>query len=138
MAGYEQCIIIGNAGRDAEMRYTQSGTPVTGFSVAVTNRWRDRQTQELRERTNWYNVSCWGRLAETAAQLVKKGQQIMVVGSVTARPYMGNDGQPRASLDLRADNFQLLGSRGDNEGDNRSYDDDDFSPPPNDVDDIPF
>lgn len=143
MAGYEQTIIVGNVGRDPELRQTQSGASVTGFSVAVTTRWTDRQTNERREKTNWYSVSCWGRLAEVANQYVRKGTQIMVIGTVTARAWSDNNGESRASLDLRADNFQLLGSRNDNYDDNgsSSYDDEYSSssaPPPQNIDDIPF
>jgi len=140
MAGYEQTIIVGNVGRDPEMRYTQSGAAVTGFSVAVTTRWTDRQSNEQREKTNWYSISCWGRLAEVANQYVRKGTQIMVIGTVTARAWTDQGGEPRASLDLRADNFQLLGRRGDNAGDDRSgsYDTEYNAPPPQNIDDIPF
>lgn len=134
MAGFEQTIIIGNVGRDPEMKYLQSGVSVTSFSVAVTTRWTDRNTNEKREKTNWYSVSCWNRLAEIANQYVKKGTQIMVQGTVTARAWTGQDGDPRASLDLRADNFQLLGSRDGNN--NSNYNDDGM--PPSNTDDIPF
>ncbi len=138
MAGYEQCIIVGNVGRDPEMRYLpNSNTPVTNFSVAVTTRWNDRNSGERREKTNWYNCSAFSRQAEVANQYIRKGTQIMVIGTVSARAYTGNDGQPRASLDLRVDNFQLLGSRGDGSSGGGDYDDN-FSAPPQDMDDIPF
>jgi single-strand DNA-binding protein len=113
MAGWQQTIIVGNVGRDPETKYMQNGTPVTNFSVAVSRRWTDQGTNEQREETTWFRVACWRRLAETAAQYVKKGTQIMVVGRVSARAYTGTDGTPQVSLDLTADNFQLLGSRGD-------------------------
>jgi single-strand DNA-binding protein len=144
MAGWEQCIIVGNVGRDPEMRYLQSGTSVTSFSVAVSFKWTDRQTNERRERTTWYNVSSWGKLSEIANQYVKKGTQIMVVGTVSARAYMGADGQPRASLDLRAESFQLLGGTGDSSSSSGGASssggnyDDYSSPPPQEMDDIPF
>lgn len=143
MAGFEQTIIIGNVGRDPEMRYLQSGASVTSFSVAVTTRWTDRNTNEKREKTNWYSVSCWNKLSEIANQYVKKGTQIMIQGTVSARAYMGQDGEPRASLDLRAENFQLLGSRGDNSG-GGNYNDgggnynNNQGGNPQDLDDIPF
>lgn len=141
MAGFEQTIIIGNVGRDPEMRYLQgsSGAAVTSFSVAVTTRWTDRNTNEKREKTNWYSVSCWNRLAEVANQYVKKGTQIMIQGTVSARAYTAQDGEARASLDLRADNFQLLGGRGDGGGGDSGYDDGgNYSNNPQDLDDIPF
>jgi single-strand DNA-binding protein len=147
MAGFQQTIIIGNVGRDPEMRYTQSGVAVCSFSVAVTERWNDRQTNEKREKTNWYRVSCWRGLAETANQYVRKGMQIMISGTVEASSYLGQDGQPRATLELTARDMQFLGSRGDNfsvpgdddySGGGGRQQDDDFSPPPRDVSDIPF
>ncbi len=145
MAGFQQTIIIGNVGRDPEMRYTQSGVPVCSFSVAVTERWNDRQTNERREKTNWYRISCWRGLAETANQYVRKGMQIMISGTVEASSFMGQDGQPRATLELTARDMQFLGSRGDNfdapqreEGGSNRGGEDDFAPPPRNMEDIPF
>ncbi len=136
MAGYQYTVIVGNVGRDPEMRYTQGGVPVASFSVAVTERWTDRQTNERKEKTNWYRVTCWRNLAETANNYVRKGTQILVVGTVSASAYMGQDNQPRATLELTAQNFQLLGSRGDGQG---SVGNDDFAPPDSEnMEDIPF
>ncbi len=141
MAGFEQTIIVGNVGRDPETR-TTNNSQVTTFSVAVTRRWRDKATQEQREATNWYRVNCWGPLAETAARIVRKGAQIMVVGAPTASAYIDKDGQARASLEMRADNFQLLGSRADNADGGPSGSDNygDYSGGGADrnIDDIPF
>lgn len=115
MASYEQTIIIGNVGSDPEWRMLPSGTPISTFSVAVTTKWKDRQTQEQRENTTWYRVSCWNGLADVAKNFIKKGKQVMIVGKVTASAYLGQDGQPRATLELRADNLQMLGTRADND-----------------------
>jgi single-strand DNA-binding protein len=142
MAGaFEQTIIIGNVGRSPELRYTQSGTPVCDFSVAVTSRWRDSQTNEQREKTNWYRVTAWRGLAEVCSKYVTKGMSVMVSGDVKASAYMGNDGEPRASLDLTARDVQFLNrvdesSGGGSSSSSSSYDD--FAPPSQDVDDIPF
>jgi single-strand DNA-binding protein len=142
MAGYEQTIVIGNVGREPETRDMPSGNgSVTSFSVAVTTKWTDRQTQEKKERVTWYSVSCWNRLSDIAKQYVRKGTQIMVVGTVTARAYMDKNNQPQASLDLRAENFQLLGGRGDNMSGGSGSDADyggDAGYAPRDMDDIPF
>jgi len=144
MAGFEQTIIIGNVGRDPEKRFTSGGAELCSFSVAVTTKWTDRQTQERREKVNWYRVTCWGRSAEIASQYVHKGTQIMVEGTATADAYMGQDGTPRASLNLKANTFQLLGGRGGSGGgsSSSSYNSgggyDDAPPPPSSVDDIPF
>jgi single-strand DNA-binding protein len=103
---------VGNVGRDSHLKYTPPGIPECDFSVAVTGR---RGTGEERtETTTWYRVTCWRQLAEIANQYVRKGTQIMVVGVVETHAYLGKDGQPAASLDLTADNFQLLGARAEN------------------------
>ncbi len=137
MAGYQYTIIIGNVGRDPELRYTQSGVAVCDFSVAVSRRWTDRTTNEPREETTWFRVSAWRRLAETAAQYVHKGMQIMVTGRVSASAYIAQDGEARASLELTALDMQFLGRRGERVdvpeegGASGGY-------PPSDAEDLPF
>jgi single-strand DNA-binding protein len=111
MAGYEHFEIIGNVGADPETRFTQSGVQVTNFSVAVTRRWPDAQTGEIKERTKWFRIACWRKLAEVANQFVRKGMQIQVVGKVEGRGYVNNAGQAAASIDVTADSFTMLGSR---------------------------
>lgn len=113
MAGYQYTIIIGNVGRDPEMRYTQSGVAVCSFSVAVSRSWTDRTSNEQREKTTWFKVSCWRGLAETANQYVHKGMQIMVAGEIDASAYAGQDGAPKASLELTARDMKFLGRRGE-------------------------
>jgi single-strand DNA-binding protein len=89
------------------MRYTPSGVPVTTFSVAVTKTWND-QAGQRQEKTKWFLVSCWRKLAETAAQYVTKGMLVMVRGEVDARAYTGKDGEQKVSLDLSATKLQFL------------------------------
>ena len=115
MAGYQYTIIIGNVGRDPELRYTPSGAAVCDFSVAVSRRWTDRNSNEQREKTTWFRVSAWRNLAETANQYVHKGMQVMVAGEIDASAYAGQDGQPRASLELTARDIKFLGRRGEAE-----------------------
>lgn len=137
---YQQTIVIGNVGRDPEMRYTQGGAGVCSFTVAANFKWTDRNTNEKRERTTWFNVSAWGNLADTCNQYVRKGMLIMVSGEVSARAYTGQDGQPRASLDLRARDVKFLSSRDQERSggySGGSYEDD-YQEPADDVDDIPF
>ena len=137
MAGFAQTIVIGNVGRDPEMRYLQNGTPVCSFSVAVSRRWTDRNTNEQKEKTVWYRVSCWRQLAETANTYVKKGMQIMVQGELEpARAYLDNAGQPAASLELTAQNMQFLGQRGEAHNVSDDGASDNGGEPP--ADDIPF
>lgn len=140
MAGWQQVIIIGNLGRDAEMKYLQSGQGVCSFTVAVNETWTDRQTNEKREKTNWFRVSAWGQLGESIHQYLTKGKQVMVTGTVEARAYADAAGQPQASLDLRARDIRLLGSRGEGGGGERGgdYSGGDYSPPPDNMGDIPF
>ena len=142
MAGWAQTIIVGNVGRDPELRYTSQGIPVCDFSVAVTRRTgRGDEGGDRQEKTTWYKVACWRQQAEIAAQYVRKGTQIMVVGTVEVEAYLDRGGQPAASLKLTANNFQLLGSReggGAGGAGGRGGDYNDFAPPPDDVGDIPF
>ena len=143
MAGFAQTIIIGNVGRDPEMRYLQNGTAVCSFSVAVSRRWNDKSSNEQREKTVWYRVSCWRQLAETANNYVKKGMQIMVTGELEpARAYLDNAGQPAATLELTAQNMQFLGQRGEGQGSGGDYDDGGGNygggSGSSNVDDIPF
>lgn len=138
MAGYQQVIIIGNVGRDVRFTYTQAGVPVADFSVAVTRRFGTAENRS--ERTTWFKVTCWRNLAEIANSYVRKGTQIMVVGTIEVSAYTDKSGNPAATLELTADNFQLLGSRGDREGGSGNGGYEDFAPPQggSNVDDIPF
>lgn len=134
MASYQQVLVVGNVGRDPELRYLQSGTAVCSFSVAVNESWTDSNTNERREKTVWFRVSAWGRLAETVNQYVKKGREILVLGTIEARAYTDNSGQPAASLELRARDIRFLGSR-DDQREGGQYDD---TAPQENISDIPF
>jgi single-strand DNA-binding protein len=137
MSSWHQTIVIGNLGRDPELRYTQSGMAVCGFSVAVTESWTDNQTNERREKTTWYSVSAWGKLGEICQQYLVKGRLVMITGTVEARAYTNNAGEPAASLDLRARDVRFLGGREQGQGQGQSnYND--FTPPPDNMGDIPF
>ena len=105
------------------MRYTADGTPVTSFSVATSERWTDRTSGERRERTTWWRVSAWGKQAETCNEYLSKGRQVLVEGTINVDPETGGpriwtaqDGQPRASLELNAQNVRFLGGRGESTG----------------------
>ena len=112
-------IIIGNVGRDPEMRYTPSGDGVTSFSVASNRRYRTA-AGEQREETMWFNISAWGRQAEICNQYLTRGSQVYVEGTLSNRIYQGNDGQPRISNDVRLLTMQMLGSRGSGMDDDQS------------------
>lgn len=115
---WHQTVIVGNLGGDPELRYLQSGRAVCNFSVAVTERWRDRQTNEQQEKTTWYRVAVWGAQAESCNTYLSRGRQVMVIGNVSARGYVNNNGEAAASLDLTAREVRFLGGRGD--GDQQS------------------
>jgi len=112
---YQTCIIVGNLGADAELRYTPNGTAVCDFRVATNERWNDRDGQ-LQEKTTWFRVTLWAKQAETLNQYLTKGSRVLVEGTIDASAYTAQDGTPRASLELRARNVRLLGSRGDGGG----------------------
>jgi single-strand DNA-binding protein len=133
--GYQQMTIIGNLGRDPELKYLQDGSPVCTFSVAVSRRTGRGENQQ--EKTLWFRVSAWRELAERCNQYLSKGKQVMVVGTIDVRTYQDNAGQTQVSIDLSARDVQFLGSR---EGGNGGGD---FDPPGGsgsfgESDDIPF
>ena len=111
-------IIIGNLGRDPEMRYTPSGDGVTSFSVASNRRYRTADGEQ-REETMWFNINAWGRQAEICNQYLTRGSQVYIEGTLSTRIYTGNDGQPRVSNDVRLIQMQMLGSRGGGMEDDR-------------------
>lgn len=149
MAGVAKVTLIGNLGRDPETRYTPSGVMNVSFSMAVSRRWND-QSGQLQERTTWFRITAWRRLAETMVQLAEqgalvKGRQVYVSGTIESREYQDQNNVTRTSLDVTADDFQLLGSRQDFEagaGTGRQSggsrpDSGDYGAP-GDIDDVPF
>lgn len=110
---YQKVVVVGFLGKDPELRYTPAGTPICTFSVATSRRWTDANGQP-QERTVWFRVSAWRRLAETCNEYLSKGRQVLVEGELSEpKPYQGRDGQWRASLDLLALNVKFLGGRGE-------------------------
>ena len=115
-----QILLIGNAGRDAEMRYTPSGTAVTNFSIAVSRRYQVRD--EWQEETEWFNVSAWDRQAEIVAERVKRGTRVFVDGRLSTREYTAGNGETRVSLDVNANRVIVLTPREtDGEGSYNGY-----------------
>jgi single-strand DNA-binding protein len=113
MASLSKIMIIGNVGKDPELKMTGNGRPVCEFSVAVNRVTGRGQGGEREQETDWYRVSCWGNLAETAQQIVQKGRLVFVEGRFRPREWTGNDNVKRISLEVSADNFQVLDSRRD-------------------------
>ena len=110
--GVNKVILIGNLGADPETRYTASGSAVTNIRLATTDSWRDRQSGEQQERTEWHRVVFFSRLAEVAAEYLRKGSQCYIEGRIQTRKWQGQDGQDRYTTEIVANEMQMLGSRG--------------------------
>lgn len=110
---YQYTVIVGNVGRDPEMRYTQGGTAVCDFSVAVSRKWTDQRSGEQREKTTWVRVSAWNKLAEVCNQYVKAGMRVLVTGEVDASAWIGQDGAAKATLELTAKEVKFLSRKED-------------------------
>ena len=111
MASVNKVIIVGNLGRDPEMRTFPSGDQVANVTIATTDKWKDKQTGEMREATEWHRVVFNGRLAEIAGQYLRKGSQVYVEGSLRTRKWTDQAGVEKYSTEIRADTMQMLGSR---------------------------
>jgi single-strand DNA-binding protein len=116
---YQKVIIVGNLGRDPEMRYTPDGRPVTNLSVATNRRWTNQDGSQG-EETTWFRVSVWGKQAEACNQYLTKGRQVFIEGTLRPdqgtggpRIWTGNDGQARASFEIFAQTVKFLGGRRD-------------------------
>ncbi len=110
--GINKVIIVGNLGQDPETRYMPSGAAVTNFTVATNESWKDKQTGEQKERTEWHKVAMFNRLAEIAAEYLRKGSQVYIEGKLRTRKWQGQDGQDRYTTEIIADEMQMLGGRG--------------------------
>lgn len=111
MASVNKVILVGNLGRDPEMRTFPSGDQVANVTIATTDRWRDKQTGENKESTEWHRVVFNGRLAEIVGQYLRKGSQVYVEGSLRTRKWTDQSGVEKYSTEIRADSMQMLGSR---------------------------
>lgn len=113
MASVNKVIIVGNLGKDPEIRYLPSGDAVANITVATTDRYKDKQTGEAKELTEWHRINFFGRQAEVAGQYLRKGSQVYVEGSLRTRKWTDKDGQEKYSTEIRADNMQMLGAKTD-------------------------
>ena len=111
MGSVNKVIIVGNLGRDAEIRYTSGGTAVATLSLATTDVWTDKGGQK-QEKTEWHRVVLWGKTAETLQEYLLKGRQIYVEGRLQTRQWDDRDGNKRYTTEIRSDRVVLLGSRG--------------------------
>jgi single-strand DNA-binding protein len=141
MAGLNKVTLIGNLGRDPELRYTQGGTAVLNFTLATTERWNDREGGK-QERTEWHRVVVWGKQAEVCSNLLAKGKQVYVEGRIQSREWKDKEGGERRSYEIVANRVMMLGRR---EGEAAGAGADDSAAQPSESadpeysdDDIPF
>jgi single-strand DNA-binding protein len=143
---YQKILIIGNLGRDPEMRYMADGTAVTSFSVATTSRWTEKSSGQPKEETTWFRISVWGRQGETANQYLRKGSKVLVEGRLKPDPETGapriwtrQDGTVGASFEVTADTVRFLDTKSDSGGGSNAPANEYGSPSAvQEEDDIPF
>jgi single-strand DNA-binding protein len=111
--GINKVILVGNLGGDPETRYTASGAAITRITVATSESWRDKQTGENQERTEWHRVVFFNRLAEIAGEYLRKGRQVYIEGSLRTNKWQDQSGQDRYTTEVIASEMQMLGGRGD-------------------------
>jgi single-strand DNA-binding protein len=115
MASVNKVILVGNVGRDPELRYTQSGQPVASFSIATNERFKDRDGN-WKDRTEWHRIVAWARLAEICGEYLRKGSQVYVEGRIQTRDWEDKEGNKRQTTEIVALSMQMLGRRGEGGG----------------------
>lgn len=134
--GINKVIVLGNLGKDPEVRYMPSGGQVTNITVATSETWKDKDSGEQKENTEWHRIVFFGKLAEIAGQYLKKGGQVYVEGRLQTRKWQGQDGQDRYTTEIVANEMQMLGGRGGSGGsgggqqESGDYEDDGYSGTP--------
>ena len=111
MASVNKVIIVGNLGADPESRFAPSGDAICNIRVATSEAWKDRQTGERKEATEWHRINFYGKLAEIAGQYLRKGSQVYIEGSLRTRKWTDKDGQEKYSTEIRADEMKMLGGK---------------------------
>ena len=110
--GVNKVILVGNLGKDPETRYMPSGSAVTNLTLATSESWKDKQSGEQQERTEWHKIAMFGRLAEIAAEYLRKGSQVYIEGKLRTRKWQDKEGKDRYTTEIVADEMQMLGSKG--------------------------
>ena len=146
MASLNKAMLIGNLGRDPEIRYTQAGEPIANFSLATTEKWTDKSGQK-QERTEWHRIEVFGKQAQVVRDYLTKGRSVYVEGQIRYEEWTDKDGNKRTGTRIRVNQFNgkivLLGGRGEGGGGGRGPSDEPGGPPPDappqiDDDDVPF
>lgn len=122
MAGINKAILIGRLGRDPEVRYSPDGRAVANFSIATSEEWKDKDSGEKRERTEWHRIVAFGRLGEICGEYLSKGRQVYIEGRIQTREWEDKEGVKRYTTEIVASQMQMLGSRDDNYGNQRRTD----------------
>ena len=147
--GINKVILVGHLGRDPEVRYSPSGAAIANVTIATSEGWKDKQTGEQKERTEWHRVVFFSRLAEIAGEYLRKGSQVYVEGRLQTRKWQDQNGQDRYTTEIVANEMQMLGGRGGGSGGQSSSTDNQFDQSPQPIqaapkdfddfdDDIPF
>jgi single-strand DNA-binding protein len=110
--GINKVILVGNLGKDPETRYMPNGKAVTNFSIATSEAWTDKQSGDKQERTEWHNIVLFEKLAEIAAEYLRKGSQVYIEGSLRTRKWADKEGKDRYTTEIVGRDMQMLGSRG--------------------------
>jgi single-strand DNA-binding protein len=111
MASVNKVILVGNLGRDPEVRYTPNGDSITNITIATTDNWKDKATGEKKEATEWHRVVFFGKLAEIAGQYLKKGRQVYIEGALRTRKWQDKEGTDRYTTEIVANEMKMLGSK---------------------------
>ena len=112
-SGVNKAIILGNVGNDPELKYTANGNAIANISIATSESWKDKQTGQKQEKTEWHKVSAFGRLAEIIGEYVKKGSKVYIEGKIQTRKWQDKNGEDRYTTEIVANELQLLDSRSD-------------------------
>lgn len=122
--GVNKVILVGNLGRDPEIRYSANGQAIANVNIATSESWKDKTTGEKQEKTEWHRIVFFGRLAEIAGEYLKKGSQIYVEGRLQTRKWQDKEGKDRYTTEIVANEMQMLGSRGGSGGPSDSFNQD--------------
>jgi len=128
MASVNKAIILGNLGKDPEVRYSASGEAICNLTVATSESWKDKQTGEKKELTEWHRVSFFGKIAEVCGQYLKKGSQVYIEGSIRTRKWTDKEGQERYTTEIKGEEMKMLGGKAS--GGSSGNDSSDYTPPP--------
>ncbi|MDG2271344.1 MAG: single-stranded DNA-binding protein [Halioglobus sp.] len=128
--GINKVIIVGNLGNDPEVRYSQAGAAITNISVATSEVWKDKQTGQPQERTEWHRIVFFNKLAEIAGEYLRKGSKVYIEGQLRTRKWQDKEGQDRYTTEIVSNEMQMLDARGANSPDRAPGDFDQSAPPP--------